>query len=122
MNAPNVGLSPEPQFTVDFGTVSFLTRLTMYYPPFKTGIVCGTDNDAMQLEGEPDSKMPAEASTGGEANHEKALAFVGYAQASTVAKGGDGVPTQGPSTEVHMQSHVGVHVTLCGHAIHKNCW
>ena len=52
MNAPNVGLSPEPQFTVDFGTVSFLTRLTMYYPPFKTGIVCGTDNDAMQLEGE----------------------------------------------------------------------
>lgn len=66
--------------------------------------------------------MPAESSTGGEANHEKALAFVGYAQASTVAKGGDGVPTQGPSTEVHMQSHVGVHVTLCGHAIHKHCW
>ena len=79
----------------------------------------------MQLDaslGDADSKMPAKASSDGEANQEKPLAFCGYAQASTVTMGGDGVPSMTqPSDDPSANSHVGVHISLCGHAIHKSC-
>ena len=52
-----------------------------------------------------------------------ALAFVGYTQASTVMKGGGGLPTTGDTcTFVPVKRFVGAHVALCGHAIHSECW
>lgn len=81
-------------------------------------IVCGAD---MQIDDSSDGKKLADASLDEDVNQEKALAFCGYAQASTVIKGGFGVPSQGAITTVSPPSHVGVHVTLCGHAIHKGC-
>ena len=87
-------------------------------------IVCGNDSDPMQLDdslGDTEGKQPAKASSDVETNREKALAFCGYAQASTVTMGGDGVRSQVPCTDTHVQRHVGVHLTLCGHAIHKTC-
>jgi hypothetical protein len=52
-----------------------------------------------------------------------ALAFVGYAQPSTVLKGGGGTP---PSNDDHsslssVRRFVGIHVALCGHAVHGEC-
>ena len=52
-----------------------------------------------------------------------ALAFVGYAQASTVLKGGGGPP---PAIDDYSQlaavrRFAGTHVTLCGHAVHSEC-
>lgn len=52
-----------------------------------------------------------------------ALAFVGYAQASTVQKGGGGPP---PAIDDHSslssaRRFVGTHVALCGHAVHSEC-
>jgi len=85
-------------------------------------IICGTDSDPMQLDdstlGESDGKQPAKTSSseGETINREKALAFCGYSQASTVATNNNG-----DAEAAHVQSHVGVHVTLCGHAIHKSC-
>lgn len=81
-------------------------------------IVCGAET--MQFDG---NKKPAASSEGEKAQQENALAFCGYSQASTVIKGcSDGVPSQGPNTDsTHLPSHVGVHITLCGHAIHKHC-
>jgi len=45
-----------------------------------------------------------------------ALAFCGLVQASTVLKGGGG-----PSAGGSVSRLVGVHVTLCGHAVHSSC-
>lgn len=52
-----------------------------------------------------------------------ALAFVGYAQPSTVLKGGGGTP---PTSDNHsslssLRRFAGVHVALCGHAVHSEC-
>jgi len=52
-----------------------------------------------------------------------ALAFVGYAQASTVQKGGGGPP---PAIDDHSplssaRRFAGTHVALCGHAVHSEC-
>ena len=71
-------------------------------------IICGTDSD-MQI----DSIAGATAATG-EMNRDKALAFCGYAQASTVAKGGGGLPSRGgvQDSVSYMRQHVGVHVTV----------
>ncbi|KAL7536956.1 hypothetical protein ACHAWF_005616 [Thalassiosira exigua] len=96
-------------------------------------IICGADSDPMQLDDsdlminaghkshDSQGKMPASSSSESESTREKALAFVGFAQASTVIMGGDGVPSQGPNVLSPAQNHVGVHITLCGHAIHKSC-
>ena len=52
-----------------------------------------------------------------------ALAFVGYAQASTVQKGGGGPPPAiddcSPLSTV--RRFAGTHVALCGHAVHSEC-
>lgn len=52
-----------------------------------------------------------------------ALAFVGYAQASTVQKGGGGPPPAiddfSPLSMV--RRFAGTHVALCGHAVHSEC-
>ena len=50
-----------------------------------------------------------------------ALAFVGYSQPSTVLKGGGGTP---PTSDNHsslssLRRFAGVHVALCGHAVHR---
>jgi len=76
-------------------------------------IICGTDTDSMQVD----------TSSTGDTSKDKALAFCGYAQASTVAKGGGGVPsnTDFEDSQSYIQRHVGVHITLCGHAIHSSC-
>lgn len=52
-----------------------------------------------------------------------ALAFVGYAQASTVQKGGGGPP---PAIDDHSslssaRRFAGTHVALCGHVMHSEC-
>jgi hypothetical protein len=47
---------------------------------------------------------------------DKSLAFCAYAQPSTVGKGGGG-PLGGDP----MRRHVGVFVSLCGHAVHSSC-
>jgi len=67
-------------------------------------IVCG--GDTMVQTDDDDRKMPAASDE--VTSQEDSLAFCGYSQASTVLVNGS-------------DSHVGVHVTLCGHAIHKHC-
>ena len=48
---------------------------------------------------------------------DKILAFCGYAQASTILKGGGGVPSSLSS----VSDLVGTHVSLCGHVMHTSC-
>ncbi len=88
-------------------------------------IVCGGDShDPMQVElslSRDSDVNNHENSREGVTRNDKALAFCGYSQASTVITGGDRVPARGRVTSAHFQSHVGVHITLCGHAIHKDC-
>lgn len=52
---------------------------------------------------------------------ENALGFVGYAQASTVMKGGGGAPPSLESKQSTVCAFVGTHVALCGHAVHSEC-
>lgn len=52
---------------------------------------------------------------------ENALGFVGYAQASTVLKGGGGPPLDFDSPMAPVREFVGTHVALCGHAVHSEC-
>jgi len=49
-----------------------------------------------------------------------ALAFCGFAQASTVLKGGGGPPQLSPQSPSYAR-FVGTHVALCGHAVHTAC-
>jgi hypothetical protein len=51
---------------------------------------------------------------------ENALGFVGYAQASTVLKGG-GPPPDLDSSASPVREFVGIHTALCGHAVHSEC-
>ncbi len=86
-------------------------------------IVCGAD-DPMHIDDalrDQEDKMSANASSEEDACQQKILAFCGYSQASTVIKGDDVVPSCGPCTKTAYHSYVGVHITLCGHAIHKGC-
>ena len=52
---------------------------------------------------------------------ENALGFVGYAQASTVLKGGGGPSVDFASPMAPVREFVGTHVALCGHAVHSEC-
>ena len=52
---------------------------------------------------------------------ENALGFVGYAQASTVLKGGGGPPLDFDAPMSPVREFVGTHVALCGHAVHSEC-
>jgi hypothetical protein len=52
---------------------------------------------------------------------ENALAFVGYAQPSTVLKGGGGPPADLSSPMSTVSEFVGTYVALCGHAVHSEC-
>lgn len=52
---------------------------------------------------------------------ENALGFVGYAQPSTVLKGGGGPPPDPSSLLSPVREFVGTHVMLCGHAVHNEC-
>lgn len=88
-------------------------------------IICVDDNTATQFpEGhmsEDDDTSTAAAlehhSSNKVSSHRKnnALAFCGFAQASTVLKGGGG-PLGDSVTRF-----VGTHVALCGHAVHTSC-
>jgi hypothetical protein len=83
-------------------------------------IVCGGDShDPMQVD--VNLSAGSEVAFDGFTSNEKAMAFCGYSQASTVIMGGDRVPTRGRISSSHFQWHVGVHIALCGHAIHKDC-
>ena len=48
----------------------------------------------------------------------KILTWCGFIQASTVTRGGGGVPPEGDD---HIKHLVGTHISLCGHAIHASC-
>ena len=48
----------------------------------------------------------------------KVLTFCGFIQASTVARGGGGVPSSSVDGGANL---VGTHISLCGHAIHASC-
>jgi Putative zinc finger in N-recognin (UBR box) len=50
-----------------------------------------------------------------------ALGFVAYAQASTVMKGGGGLPSPSGTLMSPVRRYVGAHVALCGHAVHSEC-
>jgi hypothetical protein len=52
---------------------------------------------------------------------ENALGFFGYAQASTVMKGGGGPPPEHQDPFTAISSFVGTHIALCGHAVHSEC-
>jgi hypothetical protein len=52
---------------------------------------------------------------------DNALGFVGYAQASTVLKGGGGSPPELSSPMSSVGGFVGAHISLCGHAVHSDC-
>lgn len=52
---------------------------------------------------------------------ENALGFVGYIQASTVLKGGGGPPFDSSPLMSPIRDFVGMHVALCGHAVHSEC-
>jgi hypothetical protein len=49
------------------------------------------------------------------------LGFVGYIQASTVLKGGGGTPPTTGSPLMPSKGYCGIHIALCGHAIHSEC-
>ena len=75
--------------------------------------------DVLTRDGEEDGKRKRSRRKTGS----NALAFVGYAQASTVQKGGGGPP---PAIDDHsplssVRRFAGTHVALCGHAVHSEC-
>ena len=75
-------------------------------------IICGNDH-----ESEP---TDVDAVSGTPDGQDKALTFCGFSQASLVIKGCEPVTRGSDSSQVNRL--VGVHVTICGHAIHKSCW
>ena len=64
-----------------------------------------------------DNAMLNETSTQSDKRNSKVLAFCGLVQPSVVLKGGGSTPyiDDGVST------HVGIHMSLCGHAVHTSC-
>jgi hypothetical protein len=90
-----------------------------------TCIICNDDNDETarnSLRAEEDGSSHRKRSRR-KADRSNALAFVGYTQPSTVLKGGGGVP---PTLDNHssfssLRRFVGLHVALCGHAVHSEC-
>ena len=76
------------------------------------------DMSASRSDDEDGQRKRSRRKTGADA-----LAFVGYAQSSTVQKGGGGPP---PSVDDHsslsaLRRFTGAHVALCGHAVHSEC-
>jgi len=61
--------------------------------------------------------------SGSKSRSDNALAFCGYAQASTVLKGGGGLPPEASARDSlsSVRRFVGTHITLCGHAVHSSC-
>jgi hypothetical protein len=77
-----------------------------------TCIHCHDDSTTSAADLTPDME-----GAGGSGVHKSdALAFCGLAQSSTVLKGGGG-----PFKGIQANLFVGVHVQLCGHAIHTSC-
>ena len=75
-------------------------------------IICGNDHESESTDFDL-----LEGTLGGQ---DKALSFCGFSQASLVIKGCEPVTRGSDSSQVNRL--VGVHVTICGHAIHKSCW
>ena len=71
-------------------------------------IICG-DDDKIDC----DNILDASPSPSLLQKQKRTLAFCGFSQASTVLKGG--------GKDAGEERHVGVHTTLCGHAIHNSC-
>jgi len=82
-------------------------------------IICNCDEstDARQVENESGEGLRKRSKR----KNENALGFVGYLQASTVLKGGGGVPQDIPSSFSPVRDFVGTHMALCGHAVHSEC-
>ena len=75
-------------------------------------IVCGANEPKKIgiLRGDSELKLPANTSVEKDMRLQHSLAFCCYIQASTVVLGTD-----------EEQKHVGVHISSCGHSIHKSC-
>ncbi len=88
-------------------------------------IIC---NDEEHVEARQFDRVNLDENDDGESQRKKsrrrgdnALGFVGYAQASTVLKGGGGPPPGLDLAEFAVRGFVGTHVALCGHAVHFEC-
>lgn len=69
-------------------------------------IICGGENSAYTVSAIQDAK-----------ECQKVLAYCGLVQPSVMLKGGGGIP----SNDNNVSNHVGVHMSLCGHAVHTSC-
>ena len=97
-------------FTPEYTSQHFGIRLLRERPQC---IICGSDSDPIQHGEILGDAISNKASLDGEVmNEERALAFCGYSQASTVTINKNHGGT----------NHVGVHISICGHAIHKSCY
>lgn len=89
-------------------------------------IICVDDASVVPIETEFISRGDDEESSRKRSRRKtgsNAVAFVGYAQASTVLKGGGGPPPafEDNSPLASVRRFAGTHVTLCGHAVHSEC-
>ena len=89
-------------------------------------IICNDEESSEPQEGR--SFEPSENDDDGDSQRRKsrrkgenALGFVGYSQASTVLKGGGGLPPGLNSSQSPVGGFVGTHIALCGHAVHFEC-
>ena len=80
-------------------------------------IICN-DEDTVE---KPDNEVGESQRKKSRRRSENALGFVGYAQASTVLKGGGGPYVDFDSPLSPVREFVGTHVALCGHAVHSEC-
>ncbi len=69
-------------------------------------IICGGENSAYTVSAIQDGE-----------HCRKVLAYCGLVQPSVILKGGGGIP----SDDINVSNHVGVHMSLCGHAVHTTC-
>jgi len=87
-------------------------------------IICNEDNTGGVREPEPRSGDDGNRKRSRrKTDRSNALAFVGYTQPSTVLKGGGGLaPSNDNSSALSsVRRFVGVHIALCGHAVHSEC-
>lgn len=102
-SSPNTPRTPRSSGCSTPSQTSYPSCATRLFKERPLCIVCGAD--AMQIEDKKKSATTTNTSS------EEEIALCGLIQASTVIKG-----SGGPS-----QDHVGIHVSLCGHAIHQSC-
>lgn len=76
-------------------------------------IICAEDGLVAQEEEHNDLEHDYENKS-----KKKVLAWCGYIQPSTVTKGDVGVPSGDGALDTHL---VGIHISVCGHAIHQSC-